>query len=308
MKRLRIAEHIEYLRPENEISRFLCSGMIVRGSAKVFFDTNFGEAETRELLLSEKPDFALLSHYHLDHALWGGFVRSASDAELFVPLGEKDYVAKPDYFLEKTGGQLPSAELWKQFVLEHLKFKGVREFRTYDGSFSLDLKKTKMIFIPAPGHSPGHMTAYFPEEGILFTSDLGFGISGPWYGFRDGNICHYVESLLNLKAMKPKLLLTGHDGVFSKDVDGIFDRCIEAFFMREDMIREGLEKGRSRDSIVEDGVYFKNKQNAKGPLKHFLFDWDAVMFDLHVGVLNEGGLDSFFPGIGRKSKSKHIAS
>lgn len=308
MKRLRITEHIEYLRPENEIGRFLCSGMIVRGSGKVFFDTNFGEAKTKELLLSEKPDFALLSHYHLDHALWGGFVRSASDAELFVPFGEEDYVAKPDFFLERTSGQLPSAELWRQFVLEHLKFKGFREFRTYDGSFSLDLKKTKMVFIPAPGHSPGHMTAYFPEENILFTSDLGFGLLGPWYGFRDGDICHYVESLLKLKAMKPKLLLTGHDGVFYKDIEGIFDRCIKTFFLREDMIRQGLEKGRSRDSIVEDGIYFKKKEKAKGPLKGFLVDWDTVMFDLHMGVLNEGGLDFFFPATHRNSPFRPIKS
>ena len=304
MKRLRITEHIEYLRPENEIGRFLCSGMIVRGSGKVFFDTNFGEVKTKELLLSEKPDFAFISHYHLDHALWGGFVRSASDAELFVPFGEENYVAKPDFFFERTLGQGPSAELWKQFVLEHLKFKGVREFKIYDGSFSLDLKKIKMVFIPAPGHSPGHMTAYFPEENILFTSDLGFGLFGPWYGFKDCDIYHYVESLLNLKAMKPKLLLTGHGGVICKDIEGIFDRSIEAFFLREDMIREGLEKGRSRDSIVEDGIYFKNKEKAKGPLKGFLVDWDAVMFDLHVGVLNKGGLDFFFPGTRRKSQSR----
>ena len=74
------------------------------------------------------------------------------------------------------------------------------------------------------------------------------------------------------------------------------------------MIREGLEKGRSRDSIAEEGIYFRNKQKAKGPLKDFLFDWDAVMFDLHKGVLNEGGLDSFFSGIGRKSQSKQIKS
>jgi glyoxylase-like metal-dependent hydrolase (beta-lactamase superfamily II) len=242
MKRLRITEHIEYLRPENEIGRFLCSGMIVRGSGKVFFDTNFGEVKTKELLLSEKPDFALISHYHLDHALWGGFVRSVSDAELFVPFGEEDYMAKPDFFLERT----------------------------------------------RQGHS--------------------FGLFGPWYGFKDGDICHYVESLLNLKAMKPKLLLTGHDGVICKDIEGIFDRSIEAFFSREDMIREGLEKGRSRDSIVEDGIYFKNKEKVKGPLKGFLVDWDAVMFDLHIGVLNRGGLDFFFPGTGRKSQFRPIKS
>jgi hydroxyacylglutathione hydrolase len=301
MKRLRITEHIEYLRPENEIGRFLCSGMIVRGTGKVFFDTNFGEAKTKELLLSEKPDFALISHYHLDHSLWGGFVQSVSDAELFVPLSERDYVANPDFFLEMTG-EAPSAELWKRFVLERLKFKGLREFSSYDESFSLDLKKTKLIFIPAPGHSPGHMTAYFPEENILFTGDLGLGLFGPWYGFRDADIRHYVESLLNLKSMKPKLLLTGHGGVISKDIEGVFDRTIEAFFVREDMIRDRLETGRSKDSVVEEGIYFRNKEKAKGPLRGFLANWDAVMFDLHVGVLNEGGLDSFFPGTRGKSQ------
>jgi glyoxylase-like metal-dependent hydrolase (beta-lactamase superfamily II) len=108
MKRLRITEHIEYLRPENEIGRFLCSGMIVRGSGKAFFDTNFGEVKTKELLVSEKPDFALISHYHLDHALWGGFVRSASHAELFIPSGEEDYVAKPDFFSKGPSDKCPA--------------------------------------------------------------------------------------------------------------------------------------------------------------------------------------------------------
>jgi glyoxylase-like metal-dependent hydrolase (beta-lactamase superfamily II) len=192
---------------------------------------------------------------------------------------------------------MPSGELWKQFVLEKLKFGGCQEFSTYDGSFTLDLKKTRMVIIPAPGHSPGHMTAYFPLESILFASDLGFGPFGPWYGFKDCDICRYVESLLRLKAMKPKLLLTGHDGVVSRDIDAFFDRAIEVFFRREDRIRKGLEMGRSKDSIVEDGIYFKNKQKARGPLKAFLFDWDGIMFDHHSGVLNKGGLAFFFPGM-----------
>lgn len=47
---------------------------------------------------------------------------------------------------------------------------------------------------------------------------------------------------------------------------------------------------------MEDGIYFKNKEKAKGPLKDFLADWDTVIFDLHIGVLNEGGLDFFSRG------------
>jgi hypothetical protein len=50
------------------------------------------------------------------------------------------------------------------------------------------------------------------------------------------------------------------------------------------------------------GFLYSNKEKVKGLLKDFLVDWDAVMFDLHLGVLNKGGLNSFFPGPGRKSQ------
>lgn len=291
MKRFKITGQIEYLRPENEIGRFLCSGMIVRGSGKVFFDTNFGEVRTKEFLVSEKPDFAMMSHYHLDHSLWGAFVEG-SGSELFVPSGEENYVASPDFFLQMTGLE-PSSESWRQFVLKTLKFRGCEEFKTYDSSFILDLGETKMIFIPATGHSPGHMTVYFPNQKMLFTSDLGFGPFGPWYGFRDCDIRLYVESLLRLKALRPRLLLTGHDGLISENIDGVFDACIEAFFLREEMIRGSLERGRTRDSIVEKGIYFKSKEKAKGPLKEMLVSWDSVMFDHHMAVLDNGGLEFF---------------
>ena len=105
MKRLRITDHIEYLIPHDEFSRFLCSGMIVRGRATVFFDTNLGERETRGLLEIEKPDFALISHYHLDHSLWGGYCLQRPSVELFVPSREARYLKDLEYFRAKTGGE-----------------------------------------------------------------------------------------------------------------------------------------------------------------------------------------------------------
>lgn len=296
MRRFRISDQIEYLRPDHEIGRFLCSGMIVRGSGTLFFDTNFGKAATRELLACEKPDFALISHYHLDHSFWGMHVQGVSDAQLYVPRGEEGYAADPEFFFRKTLGPTGSGEQWRRFVLKTLKWKGLPEFGSYDGSFSLDLKKTRVVFIPAPGHSPGHMTAWFPQEKILFTSDLGFGPFGPWYGFCDCDVGRYVNSLLCLKGLRPRLLLTSHDGIISEGIDERFDRTVSVFSEREGMIRRGLEKGWTRDSIVETGIYFQRKEKAKGSLRGFLFDWDRIMFDHHMRVLEEGGLRSLFPG------------
>ncbi len=295
MKRVKITEKIEYLTPENAISRFLCSGMIINDSAKVFFDANFGRADTRALLLSEKPDFALISHYHLDHSWWGGLAGTFSHASLFVPSGEEVYLMDLGYFLEMTQGQGRPARLWAKFVSEEIQYKAIDHFTPYDSSLDLELRGVRMTFVPAQGHSPGHMAVYFPDPKILFTSDLGLGPFGPWYGFKDCDITLYVDSLLRLKGMNPRLLLTSHEGVIRKGIDAVFDRCIAAIFMREDLISKKLDKGLSRDEITADGVYFLKKEKARGPLKDFLTMWDGVMFDHHLKKLREGGLKKDFP-------------
>lgn len=241
-KRFRVTDSIEYIIPDDEIARYLCSGMIVRGKATLFFDTHLGEAETRDLLETEKPDFALISHYHLDHALWGGYALECPFTELLVPSLEENYLKDLDFFLEKTGGKGFNSPSWKHFVKDKIRFHGFKGFSTYDRHTNLRLGMIKMAFIPVPEHSPGHMAVHFPEEGILFTSDLGVGSFGPWYGFEDCDIRHYIESIIRLKSLKPKLLLTGHNGMIREDIDAAFDRCTDAFYIREDMLRKKLEK------------------------------------------------------------------
>jgi len=297
MKRFKITDHIEYIIPNDELTRFLCSGIIVRAGATVFFDTNFGESETRGLLEAEKPDFALISHYHLDHSIWGRVVLERPSGELLVPSREQRYLRDLAYFLSRTGGNGGIAEPWSRFVKNRIRFNGFQGFRTYDGSTKINTAPVKMTLIPAPGHSPGHTAVHFPEEGILFTSDVGLGPFGPWYGFEDCNIREYIESILQLKSLKPKLLLTGHSGMIQEDIDAVFDRCVGAFFVREDALREKMERGLSRDTIVREGVYFMNKAKVQGPLKPFLPAWDAVMFDLHREIILNGGLEKDFPNL-----------
>ncbi|MBW1800864.1 MAG: hypothetical protein JRJ85_09045, partial [Deltaproteobacteria bacterium] len=98
-------------------------------------------------------------------------------------------------------------------------------------------------------------------------------------------------------SLKPKLLLTGHNGIIREDIDAVFDRCIDVFFTREEALRKKMERGLSKEKIVEEGIYFTNKAKAQGPLKSFLSTWDTVMFDLHREIILNGGLEKDFPGI-----------
>jgi len=297
IKRFQITDYIEYIVPDDQITRYLCSGMIVRDRETVFFDANLGEVETRGLLETEKPKYALISHYHLDHAYWGKYVLRSPSVELFVPSREEIYLKDLRYFLAKTGGKGGNARRWNNFVKKGVRFEGFKGFSTYDRSTKLDTGAVKMSFLSAPGHSPGHTAVHFPEEGVLFTSDLGLGPFGPWYGFEDCDIRLYIESIIRLKSLKPKILLTSHNGIFREYIDEVFDHCIHAFFVREEAIRKKLEKGLSKEEIVEEGIYFRKKAKAQGLLKDFLTPWDTVMFDLHRAIIQNGGLEKDFPGV-----------
>ena len=102
--------------------------------------------------------------------------------------------------------------------------------------------------------------------------------------------------------MRPKLLLTSHNGIIRENIDMSFDRCIDAFFIRESAIRKKLEWGLSKDEIVEEGIYFRNKEKIQRPLKLFLPMWDSVMFDLHREIIMDGFLEKDFPCLGRQKE------
>ncbi len=74
IKRFSITDKIEYVVPGKSADLLSCSGLIIDSSTKVLIDTNLGETHTRKLLESEMPDFAIISHYHLDHSTWGALV------------------------------------------------------------------------------------------------------------------------------------------------------------------------------------------------------------------------------------------
>jgi len=297
IRRTRITDRIYYLEPGNNGDNTCCAGIMVNGSPKVFFDANMGREQTKALLREEKPELAFVSHFHLDHSAWAGLVQEQAQTELFIPAGEEPYFTSHDFFVQNTAGPFGLSDLWREVSLKMFGYTEVRDFSRYDGSFSLRINGLKMEFTAAPGHSRGHMGVYFPQERILFTSDLGLNRFGPWYGWPDSDMVQYIDSILTLKALKPRLLLTSHEGVIRKDIDAVFDRCLQAFFIREESVKQRIEAGWSKQDIVEDGIYFTSKDKVREPMRTFLVMWDAYMFDHHLAKLEEGGLSRDFPGL-----------
>jgi len=297
LKKTKITDKIIYVEPDSMANFTSCAGMIVLSKNKVFIDMNMGAKETPGLIEKEKPDAAIITHYHLDHSIWTRHVDACSDALIFIPEKEAPYLTSLDFVIEHTAGPFDMSEKWKDFVADTLGYKPLRAYECYNDRTSLKDIAPEIVLVETPGHSPCHTSFYFPDEKILFSGDMGLDRFGPWYGWADCSIKTIVESILRLDGMDVKLILTSHGGIYKKGIQLAWARCIHKILKREEKIIQKLEKGMDRHKIIQQGVFFSDKEKVAEPMRSFLNMWDTAMYNHHESLINEGTLIKFFPQI-----------
>ena len=304
MKQTAVTDRITYVEPDSMAGFSSCAGIMVRSKGKIFIDMNLSAAETPGILEREKPDAAIITHYHLDHSAWTRHVAGHSSARVLIPEREEPYLTSLDFIIDHTAGPLGMGEEWKDFVVNSLDYRPLTVYEGYTEKTSFHDLAPEMVVLETPGHSPAHSSFYFPDEKILFSGDLGMDRFGPWYGWADCDIKKIVESLLRLDGLEVGLVLTSHGGMIQKEVHTAFLSCIRRIMEREEKILHRLDRGMSQADIVEQGVFYRDKDKVPEPMKSFLNMWDTAMFRHHEALIKEGGLIRFFPEIRRLAGDK----
>ena len=97
---------------------------------------------------------------------------------------------------------------------------------------ALDVNGTQLSIINTPGHSPGSITLYGPENKTLFTGDLIFreGVGRTDLPGGDGN--QLKASIQRLTGLDVEYLLPGHGEIVSgkEAVKSNFDSVVEYWF------------------------------------------------------------------------------
>lgn len=151
------------------------------------------------LLRPDQPLTIVATHGHLDH-LWGA--KWATETwHTPVWMHEAD---------------IPMAQaMQQQYDLFGLGLKAERfeieEFRSQDSEFKSQNSDFKFQIIHTPGHTPGSICLYFPEERKLFSGDTLFRCG---YGRTDlpgGNYGQLISSLEQLMTLPPETeVFPGH--------------------------------------------------------------------------------------------------
>jgi len=126
-------------------------------------------------------------------------------------------------FLKGEGG-----ELYSLFGINTPRINV--NFPLEEGDITLGDHIFKVIL--APGHSPGSISLYWPEEKALFCGDVIFDQSVGRTDFPGGNASLLKKSILNLSKLDIHLLLPGHMGTVSgqKNVQNNFNLIVQGIF------------------------------------------------------------------------------
>lgn len=299
MRRTHICEGVTYLEPDSMRSFQACAGLLLSdGGTTALVDANMGPAETLPLLEETHPDLAILTHYHIDHSAWASTAAEHTGAEIWAPEHEVGILADPallhtaDARAHGIGGE------WEAFMTDTVGYAPVPSARGYARGSGFRVGGLQLETLDAGGHSPGHTALYLPGMQILFCGDAGIDRFGPWYGWTNSDLVTLVGSLLRMRGLPQKLLLTSHGGMVKDDFQASWTQAIAKVLRREARLRLDLEAGRVREEIVAAGVFFANKDGAPLPMRRFLYMWDNIMYDHHLKVLEQGGLRTFFPELG----------
>jgi len=177
-----------------------CNTYLIDGDKRILIDPGHRhlftrvEMELRKVGLSpEDIDLVIVTHAHPDHM---------EAVEMF---------AKPTLFAMG----LDEINFLRDMAEQYRGNPGVLEPDFFLQEGELKVGRNTFQVVLAPGHSPGSICLYWPEQKVLFTGDVVFnqGIGRTDLPGGDGRLLK--ESIRRLAALDAEYLLSGHGEIIS---------------------------------------------------------------------------------------------
>lgn len=204
-----------------------------------------------------KIKMTVFSHAHPDHM--GGASNLLSSVRCRTLISEIEAPAAKDPALLEERFDIPMAKK----CLSSLQLKDVESFSLLEffkikscpmcsmepnGIITegdvIRTEKLNLEVIYTPGHSPGHISLYDPDNKLLFSGDI-IGDVLPWYCPSGGGVTGCFESLNKIEKLPLNSILPSHGGIIL-DIDAAIKRT------------RGLMTGRNEKIISELRSHPKN--------------------------------------------------
>ena len=213
-------------------------------------------------LKDEGVDCVWLSHWHEDHIRYIDLFENHS-----LQISRRDFPPLTDIniFLDWYDIEIPQERSnWKKIILEVFNFRPRREANFLEDGATVDLGGLTVQVLPTPGHTPGHLSFFFPEEGLLFLGDYDLTSFGPWYGDVYSDIDETIKSIHKLKAVPARKWFASHDtGLFEENPGRLWDDYENVIYERENKLLAFLEKPKTIAEICAAWLIYGRPREPK---------------------------------------------
>lgn len=228
-------------------------------------------------LKEEGVDQVWLSHWHEDHIHYMNMFEGSS-----VWISKRDFPPLTDLkiFLDWYA-ILGDAQrnYWEKIMLESFDYRPRQTACFIEDDQFMDLGGLSVQVIATPGHTPGHLSFYFPEEELLFLGDYDLTSFGPWYGDVASSIDDTIRSIHRLKNISASRWVAAHNtGVFETNPGPLWDLYEGVIYERESKLLAALEKPKTLDEICACWIIYGKPRE---PKEFFEFN-EKVMIGKHL--------------------------
>ncbi len=219
------------------------------GDCRVVIDPSCGLQKLSDLKEKDGVDQVWLSHWHEDHI---GFLNLFEGCPLRISGRDFPPLTDMEIFLDWYNIKDEQLrELWETIVLNNFNYRPQKDALFFQDEETIDLGSLKVQIIATPGHTPGHLSFFIPDEEILFLGDYDLTTFGPWYGDLYSSIEQTIQSIRRLKSISARRWIASHNpGLFEENPGKLWDDSENVIYQREEKILNFLKEPKSLDEIA----------------------------------------------------------
>ena len=267
-----------YLVPAENNGRFpFAHSYLVEGTTRALIDTGCGVSVIDALRREREIDCVIASHSHPDHtALNWKF----DGVPLYAPQYAADTFGNFELLSERFAGHELASE-WRAFVGATMNFRTALPTHTFGNGHIFDFGKIKLTALHTPGHTRDHTCLYEPTHGVLLSFDIDLTSFGPWYGHAELDIPAFENSIRQVMALRPRVIVSSHKGIFTDDIPARLQRFLDVIAARDQILFDLLPRVQTLDGLIDLSPFYRGYPYAPRVMRY----WEEQMIRKHLDRL-----------------------
>lgn len=280
---MKLTEQLELIVGHNpRFPSLVCTNcLLIRDEVTALVDSGAGAA-LLPLARRGGVDRLLHTHLHLDHTNFGYLFPAAA---VSVPVYMAEAFSNRRRFSAYSGFDA-LGPIEAEFCLREYGYSERAYHDTLADGDRIDLGRTRLRFLHAPGHSADHMIVHFEDLDIVLSTDLDMSNFGPFYGNPGSDIDLVLDSIRLIEELRPRMVISSHlPEPVTADIPARLARFAAQIERREERIWNLLTEPRTLAELVAAHPIYRSYIHPEVAM----YGFEAVMIEKHLDRLAAAG-------------------